>query len=128
MQDFRRYRFLAGITGKIVYFTYRSNRQLILRALNLYESKLAGGLRVIRIFENGPENSEFEFDNGRLCVGSLWRIVNNGHVVLSVRDHNQTFGLPEPVDVYSEASQLLLGKNILNVEFREESGDLFISL
>ncbi len=84
------------------------------------------GLTVTRIFENGPENSTFEFDNGRLCVGSLWRIINGGRVALTIRDHNQKFGLPERVNVYSEVSELLVGKHVLSVDFREESGDLFI--
>ena len=84
------------------------------------------GLTVTRIFQNGPENSTVELSDGSLSVEALWRVINDGRVALTKRDHNQKFGLPEPVNAYADASELLVGKQIVKVEFREESGDLLI--
>ena len=82
------------------------------------------GLELIRIFEHYPQNSTFEFSNGTLKVDTLWRIIADGEVKLTKRDHNQQFGIPKPVDAHAEAAELLLGRKVVKVQLREDSGDL----
>ena len=46
-----------------------------------------------------PNNWIFLFDGKRtLSVESLWRLVSDRRIVVTSADHQQRFGLPEPID------------------------------
>ena len=77
-----------------------------------------------RIYEHYPDNFTFEFGEGSLAVDGLWRIVEEGRVRLTSRDHLQKFGLPEPVDPYREAFVQLEGRPVVDVRVLENSADL----
>jgi hypothetical protein len=78
------------------------------------------------VFEHYPANFTFEFDEGSLAVDGLWRIIEEGEVRLTSRDHGQRCGLPEPVDAYREAASKLQGRLVVEVRLTERSADLFI--
>ena len=47
----------------------------------------------------------------------MWRVLSNGKLAITSQDHEQKFGLPEPVDAGRRATALLLGNiNGANVE------------
>jgi hypothetical protein len=79
-----------------------------------------------RVYEQYPENFTFEFGEGSLAVDGLWRIIEEGQVRLTSRDHARGYGLPEPMDAYREASSKLQGRVVVDVRLSEASADLFI--
>jgi|SRR6266850_2330930 len=77
-----------------------------------------------RVYEHYPGNFTFEFDGATLAVDCLWRVIADGKVALTSRDHGQQFGLPAPVDAYAEAMSLLQGRRVVEVRLDEKSADL----
>jgi hypothetical protein len=73
------------------------------------------GKTCTRVYEHYPENFTFEFGEGSLAVDGLWRIIEDGQVRLTSRDHAKKFGLPEPIDAYREASSRLHGRTVVEV-------------
>jgi hypothetical protein len=67
------------------------------------------------------------FEAAGLNIQCPWRIVSNDAVVLSGSDHEQKFGLPQPVDVTVEALRLLKGKTVESVRIDETTADLCIT-
>ncbi len=74
-----------------------------------------------------PYDFRFEFGDGTLHVEGLWRVIEEGAVVLTSRDHGQPYGLPAPVDAYEQASARLQGHRVSDVTLIEASADLVIS-
>ena len=69
----------------------------------------------------------FVFDEGwSLTVECPWRIVAGGRIAVAHSDHEQWFGLPEPVDVPSKAMSLLSGQVVRGASIRPETSDLFL--
>jgi len=63
-----------------------------------------------------------------LCISveCPWRVVANGTIAVSGDDHEQRFGLPEPIDSAQKASSLLAGHVVRNVEVSSGTADLRI--
>lgn len=75
-----------------------------------------------RVYQHYPGNCTFEFDEASLAVDTPWRVMDEGKVVLTSRDHGQQFGLPAPVDVFSAAASLLQGRQGRTVRLTDSSG------
>lgn len=67
----------------------------------------------------------FNCHTADLNIYCPWRLVGNGSVLLAGSDHEQNFGLPEPVDVAAEALRLLNGK-VEEASIDETTADLRI--
>ncbi len=65
-------------------------------------------------------------DDVHFNVASPWRIVRSGCVKLGHCDHQQQFGLPQPVDAEVEATQLLAGRRVLRATLIEHTADVVI--
>jgi hypothetical protein len=75
-----------------------------------------------------PDYWLFQFATGGVLSAEChWRILDHGHIALSNDDHQQQFGLPEPIDAAEVASRLLSSLAVTNVEVREGTADLLIS-
>jgi hypothetical protein len=71
-----------------------------------------------------PGSWIFRFGEGYvLSVGCTWRIVAQGRVVLAGEDHQQLFGLKEPVDAVAEATRYLQGRPITGASI-DATGDV----
>ena len=79
-----------------------------------------------RVFEHYPGNSTFECGPASLAVDCLWRIVVNGKVALTSRDHGQQFGRPAPIDAHVGALALLSTGPVVAVSLAEHSADLYL--
>jgi hypothetical protein len=77
-----------------------------------------------RVYEHYPGNFTFEFGGATLAVDCLWRVIADGKVVLTSRDHGQQFGLPAPVDAYAQAISVLRGRRVVEIRLDERSADL----
>ena len=77
-----------------------------------------------RLYQHYPGNFTFEFEGAALAVDCLWRIMAEGKVVLTSRDHDQQFGVPAAVDVCADAVLRLQGHRVVDVWLDEKSADL----
>jgi hypothetical protein len=84
------------------------------------------GRTCTRVVGSSPSNLRFEFGDGTLHAEGLWRVIEEGAVVLTSRDHGQWYGLPEPVDANQQASKRLQGQRVRDVALNEASADLVI--
>jgi hypothetical protein len=77
-----------------------------------------------RVYEHHAGKFTFEFDGITLGVDCLWRIIVDGKVALTSRDHGQRFGLSAPVDANGAATSMLQGGQVVKVQLEESSADL----
>jgi hypothetical protein len=74
-----------------------------------------------------PGSWIFRFGQGYvLSVGCTWRIVAEERVVLAGDDHQQLFGLKEPLDAVAEATRYLRGKPVTGASI-DTTGDLTLT-
>ena len=87
------------------------------------------GRRIIGVSFYEPEAWDFIFDpKCGIGVECLWRIVEDGKVVLTSEDRGHQFGLPAPVDASAKATTLLSEQSITAVQLREATTDIVIEL
>jgi hypothetical protein len=74
-----------------------------------------------------PDSWVFLFDGKRtLGVECLWRIVADGRIVVTSADHEQRFGLPDPIDASARALLAIDAKPVHAAHFDTTTGDLKI--
>ena len=67
----------------------------------------------------------FTFDgDAGLSVECLWRLLQDGRIVVTSKDHGQPFGLPAPVDAAADVNGRVGGSRVERVELREGTLDL----
>jgi hypothetical protein len=64
------------------------------------------------------------FANGTLLKAEYWRLVINGNPGVSNFDHQQTYGLPAPVDAVETLHETLDHKLVTNAVLDQRTGDL----
>ena len=62
-------------------------------------------------------------DSTRLSL-RFWRLIKNGKPLVSIFDHQQKYGLPEPIDAIAMLKKELHGRTIVGAEMDETTGDL----
>jgi hypothetical protein len=85
------------------------------------------GYSVVSVEHYAEDSWRLNFEASGLNIQCPWRIVSNGAVVLGGSDHEQKFGLPQPVDVTVEALRLLNGKIAESARIDEATADLCIT-
>jgi hypothetical protein len=70
---------------------------------------------------------DFRFGDAHLNVGAPWRIMDGDSIRLGSCDHEQKFGLPEPVDARAVAMELLEGKAVGQVSVSPRTADLEVA-
>lgn len=63
-------------------------------------------------------------DSISVLVSGFWRLLNEGVIILVSLDHAHIFGLPSPVDLSSELTDILKGKNLIRINVAKGTGDL----
>jgi hypothetical protein len=77
--------------------------------------------------EPGPHSWVFRFSGGgSLRAECPWRIVAKGGVALGSEDHQQKFGLSEPVDAIKKALSLLSPRQVIGARIQPETCDLIV--
>jgi|SRR5687767_1964038 len=67
----------------------------------------------------------FSFDGeAGLSVECLWRLLQDGRIVVTSKDHRQQFGLAAPVDAAADVNGRVGGSRVERVELREGTLDL----
>jgi hypothetical protein len=70
---------------------------------------------------------QFCFTGGYLLVECPWRAIEAGSVVLASGDHQQKYGLPEPIDGPSRIRELLENRIVEAVEIDSVTSDLSVT-
>ena len=96
--------------------------------MSTFDFKWMVGRTIGQVTLTGPGYWVFQFATGGvISVECHWRILDQGHIAVSNDDHEQQFGLPEPIDAAEVASELLRPISVTDVEVREGTADLLIS-
>jgi hypothetical protein len=86
------------------------------------------GLRLKSVETYAPDSPDWRFifeDGTRVDASCPWRILKDREIALGRGDHNQKFGLPQPLDGRETALRLLSG-TITKVTIDEVTSDLFL--
>src|SRR5262245_51268545 len=74
-----------------------------------------------------PHSWLFTFSNGALLQAECpWRVVSEGRVALGNVDHDQKFGLREPIDATQLARRILADQRIAIARVQPETSDLVL--
>lgn len=84
------------------------------------------GLGCTKVTQFGAESWKFDFEGKTVVqVYCPWRILLSTGIALGNGDHEQKFGLPNPIDAQQEAQRLLSGK-VVKITVRTKTADLFV--
>jgi hypothetical protein len=87
------------------------------------------GRKIIQVSFTEPSTWHFSFDaHSGINTESSWRVLEHECIVVSNDDHGQKFGLHVPVDAAARASSLLASAEVKEVNVREGTADIRISL
>jgi hypothetical protein len=76
--------------------------------------------------EPGQASVLVRFSNGARLRAGYWRLIANGRVALSSFDHEQKYGLPEPIDARKSLHKALDGRTCLDVRLDTETADILL--
>ena len=80
-------------------------------------------LSVTAIESSIGEEITVRFSNSTYIRSSYWRLISSGTSISSF-DHNQVYGLQNPIDAISIVREALRGKKVIFARAELESGDL----
>jgi hypothetical protein len=81
-----------------------------------------------RVYEHLPGAGvfTFQFTSATVAIDCAWRLVRGGRVTLAHNDHQQLFGLREPVDICRDAVALLAAHPITGGRINSALGDMVL--
>jgi hypothetical protein len=80
-------------------------------------------------YDNNADSWMFNFKNNvSLFASTLWRLLKEDRIVLVSADHGQQFGLPKPVDVVNQFTQILTGQTLTKIQIKKNTADLILTL
>ncbi|MEZ5680626.1 MAG: hypothetical protein R3E14_04945 [Erythrobacter sp.] len=66
--------------------------------------------------------------DGEVYVYTMfWRLVGSNHILVTSEDHQQQFGLPQPIDAAAKFNDALAMARVTGVDVSPVTGDLLIS-
>ena len=77
--------------------------------------------------EPGIAPVELHFSDGSRIRANYWRIVRDSKARTSSFDHQQKYGLPEPIDAFARIAEELDGKSLREARWDARTGDLIFS-
>jgi len=72
----------------------------------------------------GTASVQLLFSEGTRLRADYWRIVKNDKAGVSSFDHDQKYGLPEPIDSFHQLEQELRGTRVTDALIDARTGDL----
>ncbi len=70
---------------------------------------------------------EIRFADGTKISAQFWRLIASGKPIISIFDHRQKYGLPQPIDAFEMLRTQLIGKGVSHAAISKTSGDLLLS-
>ena len=77
--------------------------------------------------EPGMAPVDLNFSDGSRMRANYWRIIRRNKNSSSSFDHQQKYGLPEPIDAFAQIAEALDGATVLEAKWDLRTGDLFLS-
>ena len=74
--------------------------------------------------ENGQASVVLAFSDGSRLRASYWRLIRDGRAELTSFDHEQQYGLPEPIDAKHLLQLALDNRVCVSAQLDAETGDL----
>jgi hypothetical protein len=74
--------------------------------------------------EEGMASVLMKFSDGTTLRTDYWRLIKNNRQLLSSFDHQQQYGLPEPIDAKAELQNELRDLSVSEARLDQETGDL----
>jgi hypothetical protein len=93
-------------------------------AMLMTESLRGGAFKTVELVVEGVW--QFCFTAGDLLVECPWKAVEAGSVVLASGDHQQKYGLPEPIDAPSRIRELLKDRIVVGIKIDNVTSDLSV--
>jgi hypothetical protein len=81
-------------------------------------------------YDEGPKDTvdavgtSLRFADGTKLQAQFWRLGKKGKPLVSIFDHRQKYGLPEPIDAIGVLKEELVGKPIVEATMNRTTGDL----
>jgi hypothetical protein len=67
------------------------------------------------------------FAGGATLRADYWRLLKNSLAVVSSFDHQQKYGLPQPVDARQDLRKVLDGHHVIEARLDKQTGDLLFA-
>lgn len=77
--------------------------------------------------EHGIATVELHFSDGSRMRANYWRMIRDGKSHTSSFDHQQTYGLPAPIDAFARIAESLDGTILREAKWNPRTGDLVFS-
>jgi hypothetical protein len=68
--------------------------------------------------------TSIQFTGGTTLQAQFWRLTKGGRPLVSIFDHRQRYGLPEPIDALRIMRDELVGKEVLDAVMDQTTADL----
>jgi len=75
----------------------------------------------------GDASVTLTFAGGAELRMDYWRLLRHGLSVLSSFDHQQKYGLPQPVDAHADLEKALQGQEVVEARLDRQTGDLLFA-
>jgi hypothetical protein len=71
--------------------------------------------------------AELYFTDGSRLRANYWRTIRDDKVHASSFDHQQKYGLPAPIDIFTQIAEALDGRDVRDAKWDALTGDLILS-
>ena len=85
---------------------------------------------IVQVTENDAHEGAsvvLTFSGGATLRVDYWRLLKNSLAVVSSFDHQQKYGLPNPVDARQDLRQALDGQQVIEARLDKQTGDLLFA-
>jgi hypothetical protein len=80
-------------------------------------------------YDSDSDSWNFEFaDRISFNVSAMWRLLIEKHIRFVSLDNGHQFGLPRPLDLVYELTEILRGKSLLEIKVQQFTSDLLLKL
>jgi hypothetical protein len=80
------------------------------------------------IYDQDGDSWTFRFGPDYFTTYGLWRILENKKIKFVSLDNGQQFGLPKPIDLVTEANELMKNKKLTVINIKPDTSDLQLIL
>lgn len=80
-------------------------------------------------YDKDADSWSFVFaDSIYFNIQTIWRLFDNKKIKKVSLDNGKQFGLPQPIDLAADINEYLIGKKILEIKVKQDTGDLILTL
>jgi hypothetical protein len=85
------------------------------------------GTKIIKVLRySESENFSFKISDGSSILASYWRLIKKGRSCVTSFDEGQKYGLPQPIDSATKATEAVADLAIAQAKINKVTGDIEI--